>query len=240
MSVATAIIKPNRCRDDDGKSALSNQGEQTMDDRVQQFLAQCEEAAAQAAREIISTTFGRCLPDCESDIERLFLAALYRWQTINAKYDYQRNISIWGGICYAAERWDVERARQATRDHMQELRAAGGGFYPEVVNVFPQCRWESYRADFVLVHVELDFSVTEPRLMERVVVVECDGHDFHEKTKWQAERDKGRDRDMTAAGLIVVRFTGSEIWRDPVKCADEALRILAPRGGWEWGGEVMP
>jgi very-short-patch-repair endonuclease len=42
-------------------------------------------------------------------------------------------------------------------------------------------------------------------------IIECDGHDFHEKTKEQARRDKKRDRDLTTAGNIIMRFTGSEI-----------------------------
>jgi very-short-patch-repair endonuclease len=51
------------------------------------------------------------------------------------------------------------------------------------------------------------------------VVVECDGHDFHERTKAQAERDRSRDREMTLAGHTVLRFTGSEIHRDLPRCA---------------------
>ena len=48
--------------------------------------------------------------------------------------------------------------------------------------------------------------------------VECDGHDFHEKTKEQAARDKKRDRDLQALGYRVLRFSGSEIYRDVNAC----------------------
>lgn len=58
------------------------------------------------------------------------------------------------------------------------------------------------------------------------LVVECDGHDFHEKTKEQARRDKKRDRALMLAGYGVVHFTGSEIWADPRKCAMEVLQQL--------------
>lgn len=57
-------------------------------------------------------------------------------------------------------------------------------------------------------------------------VVECDGHDFHEKTKEQAQRDKKRDRFFQAKGWTVLRFTGSEIFHDAVKCADEISTII--------------
>jgi very-short-patch-repair endonuclease len=53
------------------------------------------------------------------------------------------------------------------------------------------------------------------------ITVEADGHDFHEKTKQQAARDKSRDRDLLIAGWKVLRFTGSEIWRDHAACATQ-------------------
>ena len=57
------------------------------------------------------------------------------------------------------------------------------------------------------------------------VVIECDGHDFHEKTKEQAARDKRRDRDLQIAGWKVLRFTGSEIWRNPEACIDHLNQL---------------
>ena len=56
------------------------------------------------------------------------------------------------------------------------------------------------------------------------VIVECDGHEFHERTKDQACRDKSRDRAFLREGLAVVRFAGREIWNDPHACAVEAIR----------------
>lgn len=52
------------------------------------------------------------------------------------------------------------------------------------------------------------------------VAVECDGHDFHERTKQQAQRDKSRDRTLLASGWPVLRFTGSEIFQAADECAD--------------------
>jgi hypothetical protein len=53
-------------------------------------------------------------------------------------------------------------------------------------------------------------------------VVELDGHDFHEKTKEQARRDKARDRELSSLGWRVLRFTGSEVFADAGKCMREA------------------
>jgi very-short-patch-repair endonuclease len=76
----------------------------------------------------------------------------------------------------------------------------------------------SYRADFVIGLVEY------PRTTR--VVVECDGHDYHERTKEQAAHDRRRDREMQADGYKVFRFTGSELHRDAIKCAEEVVREL--------------
>jgi very-short-patch-repair endonuclease len=72
----------------------------------------------------------------------------------------------------------------------------------------------SYRADFL---------ICENSDTPAFIVVECDGHDFHERTKEQAERDRRRDREMQSAGYRVFRFTGREIYRDAFKCADEVV-----------------
>lgn len=75
------------------------------------------------------------------------------------------------------------------------------------------------RVDFLLTV----FSLVEPRRWHHLIV-ECDGHDFHERTKEQAANDRSRDRAATLAGYTVMRFTGSELWRDPWGCAAQAIR----------------
>lgn len=79
--------------------------------------------------------------------------------------------------------------------------------------ITPQAGIGKYRADFLLW-----FSIGRHH---GGVIVECDGHDFHERTKEQAARDKRRDRDLLAAGYPVMRFTGSEIYKDPIGCAEQ-------------------
>jgi very-short-patch-repair endonuclease len=92
------------------------------------------------------------------------------------------------------------------------------------VVLVPQARLGKYRADFLVVakdytgHPDFD----SPRI---AFVIECDGHDYHERTKEQAARDKSRDRALATAGLTVLRFTGSEIWTRPRDCADQAWEM---------------
>ena len=92
--------------------------------------------------------------------------------------------------------------------------------------VFSQVEIPPFRADFVLGRVALE--VISNRLFRLpLVVVECDGHDFHEKTKDQASRDKRRDRKFTIDGFRVIRFTGSEIYRSPFNCAKEVDHLFS-------------
>lgn len=81
----------------------------------------------------------------------------------------------------------------------------------------PQVQVGSYRVDFLL------------RGQEKIkgIVIECDGHDFHERTKEQAARDRSRDRDLTLSGYRVLRFTGAEIWKSAWTCAEQVLRAVA-------------
>jgi len=71
-----------------------------------------------------------------------------------------------------------------------------------------------YRLDFAI--------VTESHR----IAIEVDGHDFHERTKEQAARDKSRDRALVAAGWTVLRFAGSEVWRDAYGCVAEVQDLL--------------
>lgn len=83
--------------------------------------------------------------------------------------------------------------------------------------IHPQHRVGSYRADFYIT------------FMGNGVIVECDGHDYHERTKEQAEHDKKRDRAITSAGIPVFRFTGRELHRDPSACVEEVVDYLQRR-----------
>lgn len=60
-------------------------------------------------------------------------------------------------------------------------------------------------------------------------VIECDGHEFHEKYKEQVIRDKKRDRAFLSMGISTIRFSGTEIYRNASICAEEVLNILFGR-----------
>jgi very-short-patch-repair endonuclease len=102
----------------------------------------------------------------------------------------------------------------------------------------PQKEIGSYRVDFLvtLSRIGPDYNrpITTPSGKQLVgtknvtkrLIVECDGHEFHEKTKEQVRRDRQRDRALQSLGMPVFRYPGSELYRDVFRCAAEALTAL--------------
>jgi hypothetical protein len=60
------------------------------------------------------------------------------------------------------------------------------------------------RVDFAIFIPDFDYE-------RPLVVVECDGHDFHGRTRQQASKDRARDRSLTFLGIPLLRYTGSDI-----------------------------
>lgn len=79
----------------------------------------------------------------------------------------------------------------------------------------PQEKIGNYTVDFLIEVYE-----------KKYIVIECDGHEFHEKTKEQAKHDKERDRFLQKEGYPVYRFTGSEIFNNPLHILSEIEEIL--------------
>ncbi len=78
-----------------------------------------------------------------------------------------------------------------------------------------------YRADFFVEMIDRRDQTTWLQL-----AIECDGHEFHERTKAQARRDRARDRWMQINKIMVLRFTGQEIWEDPIACASQVFMVI--------------
>jgi very-short-patch-repair endonuclease len=83
---------------------------------------------------------------------------------------------------------------------------------------FPNIRvnGKSVRTDlFVYVPADTDFNL----------VVECDGFQYH-STKEKFVADRQRDRLLKKNGFDVLRFSGSEIYKDPAKAGIELYQYL--------------
>lgn len=142
---------------------------------------------------------------CESEIERLLMLAFWT--------------RSWSGdLILANDRKLAEYPAINTHDDLRHLSLALGHYTPVLGQ---QIQVGSYRLDFCIASPSLEHFDTVAHLL----AVECDGHDFHDRTKQQAARDKSRDRALLDHGISTIRFTGSEIWRDALKCANEALEL---------------
>jgi very-short-patch-repair endonuclease len=94
------------------------------------------------------------------------------------------------------------------------------------IKIFPQkiikTSGNEYRVDFYIEKPKSDGETIK-------LIIECDGHEFHERTKEQAMRDKKRDRELIKCGYKVIHFTGSEIYKDAFYCVNEVLTVLGCR-----------
>lgn len=82
-----------------------------------------------------------------------------------------------------------------------------------------------YRCDFK-VSIDNVGDLSTDKCKSADVLVECDGHDFHEKTKAQVEYRNKRDLELKKAGYDILHFSGSQIYKDPIKCANEIIDYL--------------
>lgn len=101
-----------------------------------------------------------------------------------------------------------------------------GGINKEVADgcgvfIFPQVKIGKYRVDFLLKQNGIG-----PAESLSPVVIELDGHDYHDKDKTQRAYEKARDRFLVKSGYKVLHFTGSEVVADPYKVAFEALSMI--------------
>jgi very-short-patch-repair endonuclease len=83
------------------------------------------------------------------------------------------------------------------------------------VSMFADVRCKSYRLDIVL---DTGYAA---------MAVECDGHEWHDRTKQMAAYDRSRDRQLLTLGLPTIRFTGSEIYHSVDRCVIDLVKVLA-------------
>lgn len=84
------------------------------------------------------------------------------------------------------------------------------------VSLYGRVYISSYKLDFLLL---CGFT-------NAAIGIECDGHEWHERTKEQASSDRARDRAILRLGVPTIRFTGSDIHRDADGCALEVMQTL--------------
>jgi len=155
---------------------------------------------------------------CESPIEKAMFSAL----VILGKQDYYQTIHY------------ISKTKSGSYMGGNDIPS------PWTLIIEPQAQMGEHRVDFLLTSTIEDYSVNSKTNVidfssgknivkekyidiEHKLIVECDGHDFHERTKEQAKKDKMRDRFLQSFGIPVYHYTGSEIWSNVFSCAKEIL-----------------
>lgn len=109
----------------------------------------------------------------------------------------------------------------------------------QFVSIFPQveidCKGKVYRVDFLYDNTE-DKEICEHKGIpvpdvDIKIVVECDGHNFHQKNKQQVKRDNERQIALQLAGYDVIRFSGSQIYENPIKCVEQVYNLAEMKLG---------
>lgn len=82
---------------------------------------------------------------------------------------------------------------------------------------------KNYRFDFL---INIEFKILGKYGNSVNLVIECDGHDFHQKTKEQVKRDYEKDRNLQMAGYYIFRFSGSEIYNNLQMCGQRITEFI--------------
>lgn len=167
-----------------------------------------EKKMAELAEKVVETAAGYAEEDTESPMERMLFRAMMACG----------DLTPWGRHPDEHVSDSLEKTIGAMSCRVgDEGWAIGAMSYalPYTVGSFLLVNYPvgKYRPDFLV--------LAESHGHMFRFIVEVDGHDFHERTKEQAARDKKRDRWFQSEGYSVLRFTGSEVFRDPLDCAKQ-------------------
>ena len=80
-----------------------------------------------------------------------------------------------------------------------------------------------YRADF---YAERFLIGSKEHYLKNPIIIELDGHDYH-STKEQRNYDYERENNLKLAGYHVIRFTGSQVYRNPFDCLEKVYQYVA-------------
>jgi very-short-patch-repair endonuclease len=83
-----------------------------------------------------------------------------------------------------------------------------------------------YTVDFEITHKPFFFKKEDEPMLK--IVIECDGHEWHEKTKEQVSRDKERDRELQKLGYVVLRYSGSDLYKNWRTVRDDVYDLIDP------------
>ena len=124
-------------------------------------------------------------------------------------------------------RHGVPAFRRALEEWVIDGKPVDSVLEPAMRRLFERFRLPPFEFHARIAGFEVDFWI-----VGTPVVLECDGWEFHAKTRAQQSADAARDATLTEAGFVPVRFTYRQIVGEP---AAQARRISAIVERWAPG-----
>ena len=90
-----------------------------------------------------------------------------------------------------------------------------------------EAKSKKYIVDFL---IEYDDLINNNLKENFKLIIECDGHEFHQKTKKQVEYDNKREYDLKMMGYQILRFSGSEIYNNSEECVKRVFNYIEEFG----------
>jgi len=147
--------------------------------------------------------------ECEEDITEYFMNRV-DWHSYNIFTNTERtaNMSVIEKLFIMAF-----ECRNITQSIESEIKLI---YQPEI-----KCKsGKKYYADFCFEFI----TNYEVKFKHLGLLIELDGHIWHEKSPEQVEKDKIRERELIDNGYTLLRFSGREVYRSPFKVVEECVR----------------
>jgi hypothetical protein len=129
--------------------------------------------------------------------------------------------------------WDIDDALISLSPIEQIMSVALSIFEYKFCEVFPISFYyenqekilynnKTYWADITIRYMIMNGTEYE---CEKPIIIECDGYDAHH-TKEQRNHDIERENNLKAKGYSIIRFTGTQIFKNPYDCVMRAYKFL--------------
>lgn len=173
-------------------------------ENVEKFLSECSKAVGKHEEDVFEGSTLSEFSDCniESPIEQLLYVAMKAIKKINF-----------------------------IADHMVVDHSNGRECFHVGLCILPQYKINKFKCDFLIIFGS-PVSAIPHNWKQRIlneVIIECDGHDWHDRNEKQRRYEKQRDRYLQSEGYKISHYTGKEIFENPVKVAVEILNTVTER-----------
>lgn len=81
---------------------------------------------------------------------------------------------------------------------------------------------KKYIADFYLDFIVKDMDICK---LKKPLIIECDGFEYHANKK-QVNYDYERETNLKLQGYDIIRFTGTQIYNEPLECVEKICNYL--------------